>query len=98
MRLVVEIDGAQHAQHVQSKSDGQRDEFLRQRGFNILRVWAADVEREMDGVVETILNALGQPRPTRRAMRDTLPVPGREKPGARYRQLTRLGLRKNLDD
>ncbi len=29
LRLVVEIDGAQHAQHVQSKSDGQRDEFLR---------------------------------------------------------------------
>lgn len=95
-KLVVKVDGAQHAQLEQSAADTIRDAYLRERGFHVLRFWAADVEREMDMVVETILNALGPPRPTRRAARDTLPVPGRERP--RYRQLTRLGLRNRPDD
>ena len=90
-KLVVEVDGVQHAQERHSEEDRKRDKYLRQRGFLVLRFWAADVEREPDGVIETILNALSQ-RPTRRAARDTLPGTGRE--GARYRRLVRLGLGK----
>jgi hypothetical protein len=47
----------------------------------------------MDGVLQTIRAALGD-QPSRRAARDTLPETGREKTGARYRGLVRMGLRK----
>ena len=34
-------------------------------GLTVLRFWASDVESELDGVMETILNSLGQIDPTR---------------------------------
>ncbi|HJS79784.1 MAG TPA: endonuclease domain-containing protein [Vitreimonas sp.] len=96
--LVVEVDGAQHASAEQSAHDERRDSVLRGRGFKVLRFWASDVERELDGVVEAIVAAVRGALPTRRASRDTLPVPGRDNGGARYRSLVRLGLRIQPDE
>jgi very-short-patch-repair endonuclease len=92
-KLVVEVDGVQHAGAAQSAHDSTRDAELHRRGFRVLRFWASDVHNEMDGVLQTILSALGE-QPSRRAARDTLPDAGREKIGARYRHLVRLGLRR----
>ncbi len=54
-RLVVEIDGSQHAG---SDYDRRRDEFMRANGFAILRFWNHDVLKLRSSVCETILAAL----------------------------------------
>ena len=51
-RLVVEIDGSQHAD---SAYDEQRKAELKARGFRVLRFWNDDVLREMNSVCETII-------------------------------------------
>ena len=54
-RLVVEVDGSQHAE---SKYDESRDEFMRSQGHSVLRFWNNDVVKEREGVCRTILAAL----------------------------------------
>jgi very-short-patch-repair endonuclease len=54
-RLVVEIDGSQHAE---SETDRTRDEFMRSHGFSVLRFWNTDVLKGTRSVCETILAAL----------------------------------------
>jgi very-short-patch-repair endonuclease len=54
-RLVVEVDGSQH---VNSSYDRERDAFMRDAGYSVLRVWNIDVLRQMTAVCDTILAAL----------------------------------------
>jgi len=54
-RLVVELDGSQHAE---SSYDRRRDEFMRNAGYSVLRFWAQDVLKNRRSVCETILAAL----------------------------------------
>jgi len=46
-RLIVEIDGTQHAENAY---DGKRDADLRARGFRVLRFWNDDVLRDLNSV------------------------------------------------
>jgi very-short-patch-repair endonuclease len=52
-KLIVEIDGGQH---VESKRDEARDEWLRGQGWTVFRVWNSDVRGNPDGVAEAILS------------------------------------------
>lgn len=54
-RLVVEVDGSQHAD---SDSDRVRDSFMSGNGWSVVRVWNVDVLKELTPVCETILAAL----------------------------------------
>ena len=54
-RLVVEVDGGQHAD---SASDEIRTAHLENEGFRVVRFWNAEVLREMDLVLNRILSAL----------------------------------------
>jgi very-short-patch-repair endonuclease len=54
-RLVVEVDGGQHAD---SKSDAIRDQWLRNNGYRVLRFWNNDVLTNTEGVLATIAEAL----------------------------------------
>jgi len=54
-KLIVEIDGSQHAN---STYDRRRDAFMRSQGFSILRFWNTDVLKQRSQVCETILAAL----------------------------------------
>ncbi|HVW58215.1 MAG TPA: DUF559 domain-containing protein [Rhizobiaceae bacterium] len=54
-RLVIEIDGSQHAD---SAYDRRRDEFMRAQGFSILRFWSHDVLKHRTSVCETTLAVL----------------------------------------
>jgi very-short-patch-repair endonuclease len=56
-RLVIEIDGGQHAD--QEECDGVRDRWLASQGFLVLRFWNNEVDRELDGVMERVREALG---------------------------------------
>ncbi len=67
-RLVIELDGGQHAVET-AASDRVRDDWLKGRGFRVLRFWNHDVVEHLDGVVEAIFHecrdSLNQPHPTR---------------------------------
>jgi very-short-patch-repair endonuclease len=59
-RLVVEVDGGQHAE---SNSDIERDRWLASKGYRVLRFWNSDVLRNRNGVLETIAEAARQATP-----------------------------------
>ncbi|HEY0328946.1 MAG TPA: DUF559 domain-containing protein [Rhodopseudomonas sp.] len=59
-RLVVEIDGGQHAE---SATDRVRTDYLKAQGYRVLRFWNNEVLENIDGVVETILSALSMTPP-----------------------------------
>jgi very-short-patch-repair endonuclease len=54
-RLVIEVDGGQHYSGKVAKTDRKRDEDLRKLGLKVLRFADTDVLKNIDGVVETIL-------------------------------------------
>ncbi|AZO01120.1 endonuclease domain-containing protein [Mesorhizobium sp. M9A.F.Ca.ET.002.03.1.2] len=54
-KLVVELDGSQHAEN---SYDRRRDEFMRGEGFSVLRFWNVDVLKKPRSVCETILAVL----------------------------------------
>jgi len=53
-KLVVEVDGGQHAQPREQLSDRRRDAWLQEQGFTVLRFWNNDVLRNVEGVMEAI--------------------------------------------
>jgi very-short-patch-repair endonuclease len=55
-RLVVEIDGSQHAD---SKADKKRDAVLASEGFQVVRYWNNDVLLRRDAVLEDLFAKLG---------------------------------------
>ena len=67
LRLVIEIDGGQHAERVDQ--DERRRRFLEREGYRVLRFWNIDVLTNIDGVLEIIQGAIvasrgGGPTPT----------------------------------
>ncbi len=51
-KLVIELDGSQHAEH--KPQDKFRDEVLVSEGFMVLRFWNNEVLANLDGVLEVI--------------------------------------------
>jgi very-short-patch-repair endonuclease len=58
-KLVVELDGSQHAE---SQHDQVRDAHLRSLGYRVLRFWNGEIATNLDGVLMTIFAALGGER------------------------------------
>jgi len=56
-KLIIELDGSQHAG---SEQDRARDAYFEQRGFKTLRFWNWEVRNNMEGVLETIRQALNE--------------------------------------
>ena len=54
-KLVVEVDGGQHAYPENRVRDERRDEALRRRGYKVLRVWNDDVRTNIAGVIDMVL-------------------------------------------
>jgi very-short-patch-repair endonuclease len=59
-RLVVEVDGGQHAD---SEADLPRTRWLEDQGFRILRFWNNEVLSNSGGVLDTIMVAATNPSP-----------------------------------
>jgi very-short-patch-repair endonuclease len=51
-RIVIEVDGGQHA--TQQTYDHARDDFIRDRGFIVLRFWSNEVLLKTEAVLESI--------------------------------------------
>ncbi|WP_292869380.1 DUF559 domain-containing protein [Mesorhizobium sp.] len=58
-KLIVELDGSQHASRQVSASDAVRATKLEALGWTILRFWNDDVIRDIDNVCQHIVIAVG---------------------------------------
>jgi very-short-patch-repair endonuclease len=54
-KLIVEVDGCQHADN---PDDVKRDAELAAEGYRVMRFWNSDVLRNKTGVLEVILESL----------------------------------------
>ncbi len=66
-RLVVEIDGGQHA--VNAEYDARRTRFLNAQGYRAIRFWNNDVIDNIEGVLQRIaqtLDNMPSPSPSRK--------------------------------
>ena len=63
-RLVVEVDGGQHAE---SERDAKRDRWLSEINFRVVRVWNNDVLSNLEGVLTLLAGELANtPHPASR--------------------------------
>jgi len=66
-RVVIELDGAQHLGDADAyRRDRRKDRLLQESGYLVLRFLAEDVGRDLDGVLDAVLRALGRWRPAER--------------------------------
>ncbi|TXH39223.1 MAG: endonuclease domain-containing protein [Rhodospirillaceae bacterium] len=63
-KLIIEIDGGQHAG---SDADQVRTAYLEAEGYRMLRFWNNDVLANIDGVLEALRSSLSCPSPQRGA-------------------------------
>ena len=62
LKLIVEVDGSQHAELV--GRDEKRSAWLESRGFQVLRFWNNQVLAEIEGVTQAIMMALAGKLPS----------------------------------
>jgi adenine-specific DNA-methyltransferase len=60
-KLVVELDGSQHAEPERVAYDERRTRFLETQGFRVMRFWNHEINEDADVVAETIGRALEEP-------------------------------------
>ena len=58
-RIIIEVDGGQHS--VEQKKDFERDRWLKEQGYRVLRFWNNEVLTNIDGVLEVIRNNIDHP-------------------------------------
>lgn len=67
-KLVIELDGGQHAE-IKTAHDKKRTDFLNRNGYTVLRFWNSEVIESLEGVVGLIgdvLNMPPSPNPSRK--------------------------------
>ena len=60
LKLVIELDG--HSHDVAPERDGVRDHWMSQAGYTVLRFTNAEVQRNVEGVVAAISEAVARLR------------------------------------
>jgi very-short-patch-repair endonuclease len=74
-RIIVEVDGGQHNFDAHSQRDAKRDRHFVRNGYTVLRFWNNEVDRNLEGVLTLIDEALRTPPPDGPADRHP-PPPG----------------------
>ena len=62
-KLVIELDGPQHADDSARQHDEQRTAWLTAQGFRVLRFWNHQLDGDLTVVLTAISNALGEAEP-----------------------------------
>ena len=62
-RLIVEVDGGQHADDADAMHDCERDAWLTAQGYRVVRVWNNDVMENVEGVCAAISEAAHEAAP-----------------------------------
>jgi very-short-patch-repair endonuclease len=63
-RLIIEIDGGTHSSDEERPIGARREQYLRNQGFRAVRFWNSGVAHNIEGVMDTIVGALGPPPPS----------------------------------
>ena len=56
-KLIIEVDGGQHARPDEAEYDEARTEWMESQGFHLLRFWNNQVLREIGPLKQAVLNA-----------------------------------------
>ncbi len=73
VKLVIEVDGAQHLSDSEPyRRDRRKDALLQENGYFVLRFLAEDLGKRLDDVLDTILRTL-----THRRWREAIPSAGK---------------------
>jgi very-short-patch-repair endonuclease len=76
-RLIIELDGGQHANEREAHHDQMRQAWLNTKGYRVLRFWNFDVLRHRESVLETNIETIAQSLPPSRSQTPTdLPLKG----------------------
>src|SRR5262245_37257832 len=59
-RLVIEIDGSQHAEGAVAETDKVRTRWLEAEGYRVLRFWSNDITQNIEGVLEALHHGVSQ--------------------------------------
>lgn len=54
LRLVMELDGSQHAEEINREYDHARTEYLKAHGIEEVRFWNNDIMHNIEGVLQKI--------------------------------------------
>lgn len=58
LRLIIELDGGQHADNL---ADARRTVFLESKGYRVLRFWNNEVTENLEGVLTVLLAEIEKP-------------------------------------
>ena len=56
-RLIIEVDGSQHGNDIDSRRDEVRTRWLNSEGYRVMRFWNNDVTSRIEAVMEAIHDA-----------------------------------------
>lgn len=54
-KIIIEIDGGQHNTPENLEKDNARTEFLKSKGYRVIRFWNNDIKDNIKGVYENLL-------------------------------------------
>jgi very-short-patch-repair endonuclease len=60
LKIVIELDGSQHAEADHARRDALRTRAIESHGYRVLRFWNADVLSHPDSVLDTIRAAVDE--------------------------------------
>jgi very-short-patch-repair endonuclease len=60
-RLIIEVDGSQHGNDVNSRRDEVRTRWLNSEGYRVMRFWNNDVMSKTEAVLEAIYDVIATP-------------------------------------
>ena len=53
-KIIIEIDGGQHNEDINIYYDNKRTEYLMTEGYNVIRFWNNDIDKNIYGVYEKL--------------------------------------------
>src|SRR3990167_3802846 len=62
-KLIVELDGKSHRELFGKARDGERDAYLKNQGYRILRVWNSEIQRKLTKFLAKLEQVLISPSP-----------------------------------
>lgn len=77
LKLVIELDGSQHAENAAVAHDEARTRWMESQGYRVLRFWNHDVSRSLESVLDTIYAAVEERSATPRPGATRRPSPSR---------------------
>ncbi|MFA6215404.1 MAG: DUF559 domain-containing protein [Patescibacteria group bacterium] len=57
-KFIIELDGGGHNEDKKIKDDKIRDKYLKEQGYRIFRIWNNEIDDNLDGVLEKIIEVL----------------------------------------